>query len=381
MRVRTKGRLARALDRDTKTLQAEIAAQQKKIGHLEVLLKDTQQALEKAEGEAAKAAAGEAQAEQRVETIDHMAARLRRTNKTLIARVEELENDMAELVDKLEEAGFVETINGFERARGAQTAADKKVDDALYEGEKVAGPARQHGFEVRVAIHKTLALGVNPSHVIPTLSIGTFQFPTGVPTLDFVRKMRNETNILLTAMAATTAADPSVSSLFNARIVVFSVLSSAPCAHSALQFTWKQFTSDATTVNGITYVTVSLRLVKKTEHGEEMVGPEQSMQVARVEKPLQLSMGAVLADSSTAQGEVDAIDKRCFERSGKMLFGWRATFEEMFPDDECPHIMDPKDLSWDRLAGGGTLMSDASPQAQAMSHVIQDKVGFFLIPF
>ena len=187
MRVRTKGRLARALDRDTKTLQAEIAAQQKKIGHLEVLLKDTQQALEKAEGEAAKAAAGEAQAEQRVETIDHMAARLRRTNKTLIARVEELENDMAELVDKLEEAGFVETINGFERARGAQTAADKKVDDALYEGEKVAGPARQHGFEVRVAIHKTLALGVNPSHVIPTLSIGTFQFPTGVPTLDFVR--------------------------------------------------------------------------------------------------------------------------------------------------------------------------------------------------
>ncbi len=112
-------------------------------------------------------------------------------------------------------------------------------------------------------------------------------------------------------------------------------------------------------------MTVSLRLVKITPEGEEEVGPEH--------RTMQLSMGAVPTDGKTAEEEVDAIDKRCFERYRNMLDGWRAKFEEMFPGEDCPHIFSSSRLNWD-TAAGGSGMSDACPQAQAMSRLIEDKV-------
>ena len=223
-RLRTKARFVRTMESSTKDLRAEIAVLQKRIAHLEANLEDTKKAVEKAEREAAKAAAGEAEARAQsandTESAANKVARLRDINMKLTERLDELEDSMTQLTDMLEEEGYIQTVNGLERARDAQTAADEKVDDALYEGEdkaeRVRGPPRKHGFKVRVAIHKLLALGIDPSRVIPSLSVAEFEFPAGVPTLDFVRKMRSETNIVLMAMAATTAADPAVSFVFHA---------------------------------------------------------------------------------------------------------------------------------------------------------------------
>ena len=120
-------------------------------------------------------------------------------------------------------------------------------------------------------------------------------------------------------------------------------------------------------MEGLEYVTVSLRLVRlKADGVEEEVGPEHC---------IQLSLGAVLTDGKTAAAEVEAIDKRCFERNRGFLDGWRAKFKQMFGEEEAhPHIPDSAGLNWHSLAGGGSGMQDACNQAQAMSRLIEDKV-------
>ena len=89
-----------------------------------------------------------------------------------------------------------------------------------------------------------------------------------------------------------------------------------------------------------------------------------------------LNLGAVLTDSKTAEGEVEAIDKRLFARSRGWLEKWREVHIDMFGSNdvalEC--IPSAKGLNWHRLAGGGGLMSDACAQAQKMSRVMAEKV-------
>ena len=107
----------------------------------------------------------------------------------------------------MEAKNFDNAVLGLKRARAAQSDVDGDYD----EEKPKAGPARKHTFEVRVAISSLLALGINPSAVITALQVTNFQFPGGVPRLDFVRKMRRELRIMVLAMAAATAADHAVS--------------------------------------------------------------------------------------------------------------------------------------------------------------------------
>lgn len=135
-----------------------------------------------------------------------------------------------------------------------------------------------------------------------------------------------------------------------------------------LQMKWKSITHDGSTVDGLEYVTVSLRLMNTEGEGEQELGPDHKVPVQ------QLSLGAVLTDGKTAEEEVAAIEARMLERFSGHLDGWRKKCEEMYPDHDHPHIPESQGLAWHRLADGGSVMQDACNQAQAMSNLIEDKV-------
>ena len=65
----------------------------------------------------------------------------------------------------------------------------------------------------------------------------------------------------------------------------------------------------------------------------------------------------------TAEQEVDAIDKGCFERNRGMLKRWLAVCKEMHPNYMPEHIPDPRNLDWHRLAGDGGVLGDACKDA------------------
>jgi 3-mercaptopyruvate sulfurtransferase SseA len=114
---------------------------------------------------------------------------------------------------------------------------------------------------------------------------------------------------------------------------------------------WKSITHDGSTVDGLEYVTVSLRLMNTEGEGEQELGPDHKVPVQ------QLSLGAVLTDGKTAEEEVAAIEARMLERFSGHLDEWRKKCEEMYPDHDHPHIPESQGLAWHRLADGGSVMT------------------------
>ena len=90
---------------------------------------------------------------------------------------------------------------------------------------------------------------------------------------------------------------------------------------------------------------------------------------------MDISLGSVLTDSGTADGEVAALEERMFKRYRNWLDAWRDAHIKMFGEsDPRPNIPSSSGLDWDRLHGGGAAMSDACNQAQAMNLVIANVV-------
>ena len=89
-----------------------------------------------------------------------------------------------------------------------------------------------------------------------------------------------------------------------------------------------------------------------------------------------LSLGTALAESKTAVGEVAALDERLLSRLRIWLQKWRDVHIKVFGEDDegLKCIPDPAGLNWHRVAKGGSAMSDACNQAQAMSKVIEARV-------
>jgi len=201
---------SRRLKRGLKDITAEAVRKGAEIKELRRRLTVVEAALDVATEEASKAEAEAGAAKQKLVEEKMKTKVFRESNKDLKERLADLENAVFELEEKLEEEGFKKTVNGFERARAEQSKADGLIDELFEEESKVPGAGRKNTFEVRVAIQNLLALGIAPSQVIPSLEVGNFPFPAGEPSLDFVRKMRRELRVVLLALAANTAADPSV---------------------------------------------------------------------------------------------------------------------------------------------------------------------------
>jgi len=201
---------SRRLERGLKDINAEAIRKGAEIKELRRRLTVVEAALDVATEEASKAEAEAGATKQKLVEEKMKTKVFRESNKDLKERLADLENAVFELEEKLEEEGFKKTVNGFERARAEQSKADGLIDELFEEESKVPGAGRKHTFEVRVAIQNLLALGIAPSQVIPSLEVGNFPFPAGEPSLDFVRKMRRELRVVLLALAANTAADPSV---------------------------------------------------------------------------------------------------------------------------------------------------------------------------
>ena len=194
----------RRLERSTASLTAEVATVTKEAAKLLGTLTETAKVKE---AKASALAEKLALTEEELEAKKLVTAEVIKKNKALVARCDELEYALTELEDQMEAKNFDNAVLGLERARAAQNDVDGDYD----EEKPKSGPARKHTFEVRVAISSLLALGINPSAVIPALQVTNFLFPGGVPRLDFVRKMRRELRIMVLALAAATAADPAVS--------------------------------------------------------------------------------------------------------------------------------------------------------------------------
>ena len=197
----------RRLERSTASLTAEVATVTKEAAKLRRELVTLTEMAKAKEAEASALAEKLALTEEELEAKKLVTAEVIKKNKALVARCDELEYALTELEDQMEAKNFENAVLGLERARAAQNDVDGDYD----EEKPKSGPARKHTFEVRVAISSLLALGINPSAVIPALQVTNFLFPGGVPRLDFVRKMRRELRIMVLALAAATAADPAVS--------------------------------------------------------------------------------------------------------------------------------------------------------------------------
>jgi len=203
-------RAKRRLDKTVAGLTSQVSKATKEAGDLRRKIASLSEAHTAAEAEASALADALSMSEEQLAAQKLRSAELIKKNKILGSRCDELEYAVLELEDKIEEGQFQKAVSGMERARSAQADVDEDYDEEKPKG----APSRQHPFEVRVALSGFLALGINPSAVVPALKQVNFQFPGEVPRLDFVRKIRRELRVMVLALAAATAADPSVSFIF-----------------------------------------------------------------------------------------------------------------------------------------------------------------------